>query len=167
MVIKNVVNSETLKNLENCFNNEKITTVEEQVKGSIGHYNLECTKHLLDFFKKIIEETFEIQVKPQTTYMRKMFKGQDLKEHVDKLNMNVTVSLLINKPDDGLVNPLIMHTDPKQYLELEVGDCAIMIDGHKIKHSRPTLESDWMLLLFLHYSYSNNNDVKKITKTLI
>lgn len=167
MVIKNIIDLETLKDLESCFNNQKILAPEEQVKGSIGHFNLPCTQFLLDFFKKIIEENFSIKVTPQTTYMRKMFKGQELKEHVDKPNMNVTVSLLINKPNDNIINPLIMHAEPKQYLELEVGDCAIMVDGHKIMHSRPPLESDWMLLLFLHYSYGQKIEIKKNIKTLI
>ena len=153
MVIKNVVGKEILTNLESCFNSSKKVIDKCSVVDSMGCFNLDCSQKLLFDFKKIIEDTINVKVKPETTYMRKMFKGQILHPHVDRPHMNITVSLLVNKSDDNFKNPLILHTNPHQYFYTDIGDCVIMKDSHSLKHSRPPLESDWMLLIFLHYSY--------------
>jgi hypothetical protein len=160
MVIKNVVGKEILTNLENCFNSSEEKIDQGPINGSIGYFNLDCTQKLLFDFKKIIEDTINVEVKPETTFMRKMFKGHFLQPHIDKDHMNVTVSLLVNKSDDNFKNPLILHTNPHQYFYTDIGDCVIMKDSHALKHSRPPLESDWMLLIFLHYSYIRNIERK-------
>lgn len=160
MVIKNAVSEEDLIQIEDCFNKTHQTEA-TWVDGSEERVHQKCVEHFLLKLHPIIEKAVGKKLKPVRTFMRKSFKGNILKRHLDKEFLNVTASLLVNKSNDNFNNPLIIHSRPKQEIYLERGDIALIINGHKIEHERPPIESDWMLSLYLHYQYDLEQKNKK------
>jgi len=162
MVIKNILNSKELKIIKKEFDS-KSGNMEESGFNDYGIkniYNLESTLYYLDSLKNIFEEKIGKELIPVNTYMRKYVKGNQLKPHMDREALDVTVSIQVDKSDD-IINPLIIHTHPKTILNLENGDAGIILYGNRIKHERPPLKSEWMYNLFLHYSFKNKSDLKK------
>ena len=86
--------------------------------------------------------------------MRKSFKGNKLPFHTDRFGLDVTITIQI-ATSDNQINPLIVHVSLEEDIEerLNNGD-ATVVKGREFAHSRPSVKSDWMLGLFLHYSFT-------------
>jgi len=162
MVIKNILNPKELKIIKKDFEskpgNMELAGINDY--GIKNMWNLESTVDYLKSLKSIFEEKIGRELIPVNTYMRKYIKGNTLKPHTDREKLDVTVSIQVDKSDD-IINPLIVHTEPKTILNLENGDAGIILYGNRIKHERPTLKSEWMYNLFLHYSFKVKDDLEK------
>jgi hypothetical protein len=163
MIIKSILSLEERNTIKKDFDfsseNTKKFGLEEGVKNI---YNLESTLPYLESLKYIFEEKIGIELVSVNTYMRKYSKGTRLTPHTDKAKLDVTISIQIDK-SDTIINPLILHTNPKTILNLENGDAGIILYGNRILHERPVLKSNWMYNLFLHYSFKSS----QFEKTLI
>jgi hypothetical protein len=163
MVIKSILSLEERTAIKKDFDSgSENTTKSEYIEYGIKNiYNLESTLPYLESLKYIFEEKIGIELIPVNTYMRKYTKGTRLTPHMDRKELDVTVSIQIDK-SDTIVNPLIVHTNPKTILNLENGDAGIILYGNRILHERPVLKSDWMYNLFLHYSFKSARHEKKL-----
>lgn len=163
MIIKNILNFEQRNNIKKDFDFNISNTENYKFKeyGIKNIYNLESTILYLESLKYIFEEKIGKELISVNTYMRKYTKGTRLTPHMDRKELDVTVSIQIDK-SDGIINPLIVHTMPKTILNLENGDTGIIIYGNIILHERPILKSDWMYNLFLHYSFKSLELEKKL-----
>lgn len=163
MIIKNILSLEERNAIKKDFDSGIENTTKSQFKeyGIKNIYNLESTIPYLESLKYVFEEKIGIELLSVNTYMRKYSKGTRLTPHTDKAKLDVTISIQIDK-SDAIVNPLILHTDPKTILNLENGDAGIILYGNRILHERPVLKSDWMYNLFLHYSFKSSQFEKKL-----
>lgn len=163
MIIKNILSLEERNYIKKDFdsNDTNIKKYESKEYGIKNIYNLESTISYLESLKYIFEEKIGIELISVNTYMRKYTKGTRLTPHMDRKELDVTVSIQIDK-SDTITNSLIVHTNPKTILNLENGDAGIILYGNRILHERPVLKSDWMYNLFLHYSFKSSQLKEKL-----
>lgn len=163
MIIKNILNFEQRNNIKKDFDFNISNTKNYKFKeyGIKNIYNLESTILYLESLKYIFEEKIGKELISVNTYMRKYTKGTRLTPHIDRKELDVTVSIQIDK-SDLTINPIIVHTIPKTILNLENGDAGIILYRNIILHERPILKSDWMYNMFLHYSFKSLELEKKL-----
>lgn len=154
MITKAVLRPAEMANLKIQFESSPHLYKCTQVHGSLGlHGNhAHFINAYLKKFKSLAERSVALGLKPHHGFMRKSFKGNELTSHTDAPGLDVTITIQVASSDNK-INPLIVHTSAEDIEErLKNGD-ATVVEGRKFRHSRPPLESDWMIGLFLHYSF--------------
>lgn len=149
MIIKNLISLEDRIHIQSEFDSLEGNITNDW--GEKTYYNLPSTLRFLKSLQPIVEQKINKKLIGVNTYTRKYKKGNSLPRHKDRKQLDVTLSIQINK-SDNIINPLIVHSNPEVIIELENGDGGILF-GKNFYHSRPKLKSDWMYNLFLHYSF--------------
>lgn len=150
MILKNLISLDDRSIIQSEF--DSMDGNVDKDWGEKNYYNLPSTLTFLHSLRPIVEEKINKKIIGVNTYMRRYVKGNTLPKHKDRKQLDVTLSIQINKSDD-IINPLIIHSHPEVIIELENNGDGGIIFGKNFYHSRPELKSDWMYSLFLHYSY--------------
>ena len=156
MITTAVLRPAEMANLQIQFESSPHVFKCDQVPGSLGlHGNrVKFINPYLERFRPLAERNVGLSLKCQHGFMRKSFKGNELPFHTDKFGLDVTITIQI-ATSDNQINPLIVHVSLEEDIEerLNNGD-ATVVKGREFAHSRPPVKSDWMLGLFLHYSFT-------------
>jgi hypothetical protein len=150
-IFKNLLNKDEIEELINEFNQVPDSEVVADGVGAKNVYNLEGSIKYHIKFQKILEHYTGNTLERVNSFMRKYSKGEELKKHKDRKDLDYTLSIQLKK-SDNIPNPLTVHEKDKDIeLYLENGDGGLLVKGNEKFHSRPPLESDYMYNLFLHY----------------
>jgi hypothetical protein len=164
-LIKNIINYDECKYLSDIFDAEKIkiksydiSTVTNNSYGFRGgnvfdDYMNILKKKVLPYFSKKTHKLLNVN-----TYVREYVNDSFLKKHVDRDDINVTLSIClysnINKSW-----PLIAEINGDEYsFDTQIGDGILLIDSDKITHWRNKLicnKNERVIQFFLHWKYPN------------
>jgi hypothetical protein len=172
-LIKNIINYNECKYLSELFDAEKITTKSNDnsimTNNSYGFGTCNVFDDYMNILKKKVLQYFSNNTHKLlnvNTYVREYVNDSFLKKHVDRADINVTLSIClysnINKSW-----PLIAEIDGQEYsLDTQIGDGILLIDSDKITHWRNELicnKDERVIQFFLHWRYPNSG----LNKSLI
>ena len=110
---------------------------------------------LMVMTSSIVEEKINRKVIPQNSYARIYFKNSILKEHLDRPECEVSVTLSLGGEYDNLWPICIKdYEDRTNCIELDKGD-AMIYYGHDLKHWRNKFDGVSQYQLFFHYVYAD------------
>ena len=132
---------------------------DEQCPKSESFYNLNAFEELKDEVREFIEKKTNTNLVSTYTYSRIYRKGEILEKHIDRKACEYSATLTLdysgNKPWNFFVK------DSKNIcIEIDRGDILIY-KGTEIPHWREKLLDEWQTQVFLHYSSSQKNEIKK------
>lgn len=153
MKLNNILTLDECNEFINYFDSHD-TKKDGQVIGSdIIHYS-EITMNLSYKLKDILESKLSYKLKPTQSWIRKYYKGNELRKHRDN-QAECAISILLNQSDSEL-NPLyIYHQESPTEIILDIGD-GYFFEGGTVWHSRPPIKSEYLYGLFLGYDKITN-----------
>jgi hypothetical protein len=176
-LIKNIINYDECKYLSELFDAEKIKTKSNDnptmTNNSYGFSYGFGTCNVFDDYMNILKKKVLQYFSNNThkllnvnTYVREYVNDSFLKKHVDRADINVTLSICL----DSTINkewPLFAEIGGEEYSHhTNIGDGILLFDADKNVHWRNPLECDEtqrVLQFFLHWRYYNSG----LTKSLI
>lgn len=113
--------------------------------------------HYLDTFRKLVEDsnhTLGTNLKNVNVYLREYGNGSYLKKHVDRSDINVTMSICLfnNVKNEWPINVVI--DDETKSIDLKRGDAFLLFNSNKYEHWRDELkcgEDEKIIQMFLHW----------------
>ena len=171
--IKNIINYDECKYLSDIFDAEKIkiksydTSIMTNNSYGFGTGNVFddymniLKKKVLQYFSNNTHKLLNVN-----TYVREYVNDSFLKKHVDRPDINVTLSICLYSNINKRW-PLIAEINGHEYsLDTEIGDGILLIDSDIITHWRNELicnKNERVIQFFLHWRYYNSG----LTKSLI
>ena len=172
-LIKNIINYDECKYLSELFDAEKIKTKSNDnpimTNNSYGFGTRNVFHEYMDILKEKVLQYFSnntYTLLNVNTYVREYVNDSFLKKHVDRSDMNVTLSICLYS-NINKTWPLIAEIGGYEYsLDTQIGDGILLIDSDKITHWRNELicnKNERVIQFFLHWRYYNSG----LTKSLI
>lgn len=167
-ILKNLVSHEEcqiLAEIANKYKKDKKLGYEgnmDAYKNSYGTARIPEYENLLNRLTPIISKKSGYDdITPENSYTRIYYNGATLKKHIDRINLDLTLSLCtftnLSKPW-----PLFVETLDKNIIsiDLNVGDAGLIL-GRKMYHWRNDLvcdENEYVIQSFFHWkiNYSKN-----------
>jgi hypothetical protein len=164
-LIKNIINHDECKYLSDIFDLKKIKTKSNDdfllTNNSYGFGSNDVFDDYMDTLKEKVLKYFSNtthQLINVNTYVREYVNHSFLKKHVDRPDINITLSIClysnINKKW-----PLTAEINGYEYsFDTQLGDGILLIDSDKITHWRDELicnENERVIQFFLHWRYPN------------
>ena len=167
---QNIISYEECSYLSEKFYIEKNFTESQDFnrRNAYGFRPSSYFDQYLNKFKSTIENivgnNFR-RINPVNTFIREYFNGANLEGHIDRPDINITMSLCLDS-SIKMDWPLYVNVNGEvRNCSTRIGDGVVIIDSNKHYHWRDKLvcdESEKVLQFFLHWSYEDEK-----SKTLI
>jgi hypothetical protein len=175
-LIKNIINYDECKYLSELFDAEKIkrksndNPIMTNNSYGFGTRNVNSygfgTRNVFDDYMNILKKKVLQYFSNNThkllnvnTYVREYVNDSFLKKHVDRPDINVTLSICLYS-NINKTWPLIAEIDGHEYsFDTQRGDGILLIDSDKITHWRNELicnKNERVIQFFLHWRYPNS-----------
>jgi hypothetical protein len=124
-------------------------------RNSVGLPSIPELQPFYEYLTPLMESETGLKLKPANSYARIYFNDSSLKPHIDRDNLDLTLSIQI-KNATGYEQPLYAKSyDGKSAHESVLADGdGLMVKGKDLEHWRPdiyTIEGGYLTCLFLHW----------------
>jgi hypothetical protein len=170
MILKNILTQEECKFLHEKYLVEKIDNKNADFEDEESRYGFRPSDYFnvyMDKLKPIIIshiDTNTYSIENVNTYIREYKNGAILKKHIDRKDINITLSITLFS-NINQEWPLCAEIDGKvKKFEISIGDGVLILNSNEISHWRDELickNDEYILQLFVHWIF------KKAKKTII
>ena len=132
---------------------------DEQCPKSQSFYNLNTFEELKEKVRGFIENKTNTKLISTYTYSRIYRNGEILDKHIDRKACEFSATLTLDYSGSKPWNFFVK--DSKEIcIEIDRGD-ILVYKGMEMTHWREELLDEWQTQVFLHYSTSEKNEIKK------
>lgn len=150
MVLKGVLN---LEEREEIYKNWQLSLDKKNDHQAIGTFTIRQADFLRPVhakLKDILQKETGLFLREKFTIIREYRKGDKLEKHVD--NAAPFAITIVVKQSDNKENLLVFYNENTDIVNLQEGD-GYYFKGMEVPHERKEVQSDYLLHIYLGYSY--------------
>ena len=174
-----ILSADECKKLTDIFDSERKTATnrdkhveKDYIYSSTNSFGFSSSNHLFNVYlhkltpkiMSFLGESSNVYIEPENTYVREYINDCVLRKHIDRENLNVTMSICLYN-DLKIEWPLYaeINGETKGY-DTKIGDGILLFDADKNTHWRDKLvcdENERVVQFFLHWKIVENIKNKK------